>query len=45
MGTACSQNERRYKCFEKTLTGKPTEKRSLGKPRHRWEYNIIMDLK
>ena len=29
----------------KILTGKPTGKRSLGKPRHRWEDNIRMDLK
>ena len=29
----------------KTLTGKPTGKRSLGKPRHRWEENIRTSLK
>ena len=28
----------------KILTGKPTEKRSLGRPRRRWEDNIRMDL-
>ena len=28
----------------KILTGKPTEKRPLGKPRRRWEDNIRMDL-
>ena len=28
----------------KILTGKPTEKRPLGRPRRRWEDNIIMDL-
>ena len=27
------------------LTGKPTGKRPLGKPRRRWEDNIRMDLK
>ena len=27
------------------LTGKPTGKRLLGKPRHRSEDNVIMDLK
>ena len=27
----------------KTLTGKPTGKRPLGRPRHRWEDNIRMD--
>jgi len=26
------------------LVGKPEGKRSLGKPRHRWEDNIKMDL-
>ena len=29
----------------KILTGKPTGKRSLGRPRSRWEDNIRMDLK
>jgi hypothetical protein len=29
----------------KILTGKPIGKRPLGKPRHRWEDNIRMDLK
>ena len=28
----------------KILTGKPTGKRTLGRPRRRWEYNIRMDL-
>ena len=28
----------------KILTGKPTGKRPLGKPRRRWENNIRMDL-
>ena len=27
------------------LIGKPTGKRQLGRPRHRWEDNIRMDLK
>ena len=29
----------------KILTGKPTEKRPLGRPRRRWEDNIRMKLK
>jgi hypothetical protein len=29
----------------KVLTGKATGKRPLGRPRHRWEDNIRMDLK
>ena len=28
----------------KTLTGNPTEKRPLGRPRRRWEDNIRRDL-
>ena len=28
----------------KILTGKPTGKRPLGRPRRRWEINIRMDL-
>ena len=28
----------------KILTGKPTGKRPLGRPMHRWEDNIRMDL-
>ena len=28
----------------KILTGIPTGKRPLGRPRHRWEDNIRMDL-
>ena len=29
----------------KTLTGKPTGKRPLGRPRLRWEDNIRIELK
>ena len=29
----------------KILTGTPTKTRPLGRPRHRWEDNIKMDLK
>jgi hypothetical protein len=35
--------EKKY-CF-KILTGKPTGKRALGRPRRGWEDNIRMDLK
>ena len=28
----------------KVLVGKPVGKRTLGRPRHRWEDNIKMDL-
>ena len=36
--------EERRSAF-KILTGKPTGKRPLGRPRHRWEDNIRMYLK
>jgi len=29
----------------KTLVGKHEGKRPLGRPRHKWEHNIIMDLR
>jgi hypothetical protein len=32
------------RCVYMVLVGKPEGKRSLGKPRHRWEDNIKMDL-
>ena len=32
-------------CAFKILTGTPTGKRPLGKPKRRWEDNIRMDLK
>ena len=35
--------EERRSAF-KILTGKPTPKRPLGRPRRRWEDNIRMDL-
>ena len=35
----------RYRSAFKIVTGKPTEKRPLGRPRHRWEDNIRMNLK
>jgi len=28
----------------RVLVGKPEGKRPLGRPRHRWEDNIVMDL-
>jgi hypothetical protein len=28
----------------RVLVGKPEGKRPLGRPRHRWEYNIKVDL-
>jgi hypothetical protein len=34
--------ERRGAC--RVLVGRPKDKRPLGRPRHRWEDNIQMDL-
>ena len=42
MGRACSQMEEGGSAF-KILTGKPTGKRALGRPRRRWEDNIRME--
>ena len=44
MGRSCSQNGGNRSAF-KILTGKPTGKRPLGRPRRRWEDNIRMNLK
>ena len=44
MGRSCRQNGRNRSAF-KMLTGTPTGKIPLGRPRHRWEDNIRMDLK
>jgi len=43
MGEACSTYEER-RCAYRVLLGKPGRKRLFGRPRHRWEYNIKMDL-
>ena len=32
------------RCVYRVLVGKPDGKRTLGRPRHRWEDNIKMDL-
>ena len=41
MGGACSTLGRGV---YRVLVGKPEGKRPLGRPTHRWEYNIKMDL-
>jgi hypothetical protein len=33
------------KCVYRVLVGRPKGKRPLGRPRHRWEDNIKMDLR
>ena len=43
MGRTCSQIGEGRSSF-KILTGKPTGKRPLGRPRRGWEDNIRMDL-
>ena len=44
MGRACSQNGGVDRNALKILTGKPTGNGPLGRPTHRWEDNIRMDL-
>ena len=40
-----SDNVDRIKEGRSALTGKPTGKRPLRRPRHRWEHSIKVDLK
>ena len=44
MGKHVARMEEGRSAF-KILTGNPTRKRPLGRPRRRWEDNIRMDLK
>jgi hypothetical protein len=39
---ACMGEERK---LYKVSGGKPEGKRPLGKPRHRWEFGVIMDVR
>ena len=43
MGRACGAYGGGERCA-RVLVGKPEGKRSLGRPRRRWEDNIKMDL-
>jgi hypothetical protein len=43
MGRACSMYWGEEKCVQ-DFVGKPEGERPLGRPRHRWEDNIEMDL-
>jgi len=43
MGGECGTYWRQKKCIE-DLVGESEGKRPLGRPRHRWENNIKMDL-
>jgi hypothetical protein len=43
MGGTCSAYGEGI-CVYRILVGKPEGKRPLGRPRHRWEDNIKMDL-
>ena len=43
MGGACSTHGERRGVY-RVLVGKPKGKRTPGRPRHRWEDNITMDL-
>jgi hypothetical protein len=44
MGKACSTNGEKMNAYM-ILVGKPEEKISLGRPRHRWVHNINMGLR
>jgi hypothetical protein len=44
MGRACSTNGEKRNAY-KILVGKPEGIRPIGRPRHRWVYNIKMDLR
>ena len=44
MGRICSMYGAIHKCIQ-SLSGKPEGKKPLGRPRRRWEDNIIMDLR
>jgi hypothetical protein len=43
MGRSCSINGEKRNVY-RVLTGKPEEKRPLGRPTRRWTDNIKMDL-
>ena len=43
MGRSCNQNGRRWRDFK--ITGTSAGKRTLGRPRRRWENNITIDFK
>jgi hypothetical protein len=44
MGGTCNINWE-IRMWYKIFARKPEDKRSLGRPRHKWEDNIKMDLK
>jgi hypothetical protein len=44
MGGTCSTYGEERKDVDRVLLGKSEGKRPLGRPRHRWEDNIKMDL-
>jgi hypothetical protein len=44
MGRACGTYGGGERGVHRVLVGKPEGKRPLGRPRHRWEDNIKMDL-
>jgi hypothetical protein len=44
MGRACSTQGEKRNAY-RIVVGKPEGKRPLGRPRHRWEDNIRMDLR
>jgi hypothetical protein len=45
MGEACGVHWGGEGCTHNILVGRPEGRRPLGRPRHRWEDNIKMDLR
>ena len=45
MGRTCSTLATIFRNVYRVLVGKPESKRPLGRPRHRWEDNIKMNLR
>jgi len=45
MGVVDTRNMAEGRGVHRVLVGKPEGKRPLGRPRHRWEDNIKMDLR
>jgi hypothetical protein len=43
MGRACSTNGEKRNAY-RILVGNPEGKRLIGRPKHRWEGNIKIDL-
>jgi hypothetical protein len=45
VGGTCSRRGGGEECYQSFWIGRPESRRSLGRPRRRWEDNIKMDLR